>query len=93
MGPSPSWTGTNIRLHLPDLAEVCLDQDRAPTASAYPIGETFGGAIIIEPVERHVGTSRSKFQRHCAADALLCARDQNHLASELHTQPPRMPTA
>jgi hypothetical protein len=30
-----------------------------------------GGAIVIEPVDRDVGASGSKFQRHRAADPLL----------------------
>jgi hypothetical protein len=65
-----------------------LNQNRAPSAGAYLIGNTLRGGIVIEPVDRHVGTSGSKFQRHRAADPLLRPRDQNHLASELHVQIP-----
>jgi hypothetical protein len=50
------------------------------TSSATPLGST----IVIKPVDRYVGASGSKFQRHRAADALLRPRDQNHLARELH---------
>jgi hypothetical protein len=45
------------------LAHVGLDQDRASTAGVYLVGCTLGGAIVIEPVDRHVGASGSKFQR------------------------------
>jgi hypothetical protein len=64
-------------------AHVGLDQDRAPAVGAYLVGGTLGGAIVIEPVDRHVGTRRGKFARHRTADPLLCPRDQNDLASQL----------
>jgi hypothetical protein len=65
-------------------AHVGLDQDRAPALGAYLVGDTLGGASVIEPVDRYIGTRRGKFARHRAADPLLRPRDQNDLASQLH---------
>jgi hypothetical protein len=65
-------------------AHIGLDQDRAPALSAYLVGDTLGGAIVIEPVDRHVGARGGKFARHRTADPLLRPRDQNDLASQLH---------
>src|SRR5262245_52221394 len=88
-GAEPFFRGGHHSLHLFDLTHVCVDQNRAPPASAYLLGNTMGGALVVEPVDRDIGPDRGEFQRHSPADALLCARDQNHLASELHVQPLR----
>jgi hypothetical protein len=65
-------------------AHIGLDQDGAPALGAYLMGDTLGGTIVIEPVDRYVGTRRRKFARHRTADPLLSPRDQNDLASQLH---------
>ena len=71
-------------------SHVRLDQNRAPSAGAYLIGNTLCGGIVIEPVDRDVGAGGGKFQRHRAADPLLRPSDQNHLASQLHVQIPSL---
>ena len=63
------------RLDLLYPAHVGLDQDRAPALGAYLVSDTLGGGIVIEPVDRHVGTRGSKFARHRTTDPLLRPRD------------------
>jgi hypothetical protein len=41
----------------------------------YLVGDTLGGATVVEPIDRHIGASSRKLQRHCAADALLRSCD------------------
>jgi hypothetical protein len=65
-------------------AHIGLDQGRAPALGAYLVSNTLGGAIVIEPVDRHVGAHRGKFARHRTADPLLRPRDQNDSTSQLH---------
>jgi hypothetical protein len=75
-------------LHLRYLAHVGLDQNRAPSAGPHLTGDTLGGTVVVEPIDRDVGASCGKLQRHRAADPLLRPCDQNHPASELHIQLP-----
>src|SRR5204863_8122782 len=89
MGPSPSRTAATIDCTCSYLARVCLDQDRTTSAGAYLISNTLGCAKVIEPVDRDVGASGGKLQRHGSTDPLLGPCHQNHLSSELHVQPPR----
>jgi hypothetical protein len=51
---------------------------------AHSIGDAFRSALVIEPVDRDIGTRRGKFDRHRAADPLLRPCDQDHLAGALH---------
>jgi len=76
--------------HLLQPAHIGLDEECAPTAGAYLIGDTLRRALVIEPVDRHVGARSGKFACHRATDPLLRARDQNHLVGQLHFHPPRM---
>jgi len=56
----PLLGGRHHRLHLFHLADICLDQNRPPSAGAYLIRNTLGGPLIIEPVDRDVGACGSK---------------------------------
>jgi hypothetical protein len=84
----PILAGGHHCLHLPNFANVSLDQDRASSASVYLLCHTLGGALVIEPVDRDIGPDCGELQRHRTADALLRPRDQDHLASETHVETP-----
>src|ERR1700736_5986011 len=84
IGPRPSWAADTIACTCSIRATSALTKIAPPTAGAHLFGYTLGSTIVIKPVDRYVGASGSKFQRHRAADALLRPRDQNHLARELH---------
>jgi hypothetical protein len=53
---------------------------------AYSIEDAFRSALVIEPVDRDLGTRNGKFDRHRAADPLLRSGDQDHLAGALHVR-------
>jgi len=87
-GAEPILDGRHHGLNLLYLAHVRSDQDLPPSAGAYLIGDALGSSLVVEPIDRHVGASRGKLQRHRAADALLRPGYQNHLASEIHVEAP-----
>ena len=82
--PEPPLGGGHHRLRLLDISDVCLDGQCTPSMAAHFIGDGVRSALVIEPVDRDVGTRSGKFDRHCAADPLLRPSDQDHLASALH---------
>jgi hypothetical protein len=71
-------------LRLRDIGDVCLDHQRTPSVAAHLIGDAFRSALVIEPVDRDIGTRSGKFDGHRAADPLLRPGDQDRLAGALH---------
>jgi hypothetical protein len=79
IGPSPSGTADTI---------ACTCFIRVTSAWTKIARRPQARTSSATRWDRRVCASGSKFQRHRAADPLLCPRDQNHFASELHVQIP-----